>query len=469
MQRVLLNRRINHKNFTYLASTALWLFAAGSFAGPVLAQGIRDAREITAPTNKTAVQAPRSLERAFDYTDSDTSDAVQTIEPSGSIKEAQISSFSLDSLGIYSEENGGFSASIWQGSHYTRLISLLRQLEAQPPASPSLRLMLATLLLSSTTPPDTETNNNAFFTARMNALFALGEMNGTAQLLARVPKGAKSEATDRLDFTAHLLKGDSAYVCGHINEALASYNSKTLFWQKISLFCLAQEKNAAKLQLAFDALNEQSIALDPAYMEMLETIAGVREKTALRLKEPVAVEDAAIAAISKQDVLPKNYSTVNSLGAYKPSPLQSWLTKQLSEETAQSFDFDDFIKELYKKSDKPLPAAQANRIAYRAYIILKALGYENIQASGNTYPNSVFVAGGQWLGSPLKQAELQQALSAQKSGESLLLTAILAGQIKDIATTDDTTIALIIHSLAANNRNTTARSVAAEALSALIP
>lgn len=160
-----------------LLCTAAALVVAASAAS---AQGIKDLRRVSPielmPGGNTTGDVPAEMPPYLRYKapEEETIEAAEdeeelpvTLPADASITVTPATNISLDTLGVYDQRSGGVDFNVWDGSDHTRVKTLLVNLPQTIP-SPSVRKLVARLLLSSTRPPESLNIQQNVFVPRIN-------------------------------------------------------------------------------------------------------------------------------------------------------------------------------------------------------------------------------------------------------------------------------------------------------------
>lgn len=468
-----------------------WLAAAGLLALaaiPASAQGIKDLRTL-APAELMPGQngANGTVSAAMPENEgANLLDAEITVAPASNI--------SLDTLGVYDASNGGVAFDVWKGSSHAHVRSLLEN-QPQSIPSPTVRQLLTKLLLSGTRPPQSENIRQNIFTQRIETLMRLDELPQVQRLLERVPHDLRGEGIARMEYTAHLLQGDADWVCSNIATALTQHGGEDVYWQKLSIFCNARKKDEAKVMLALDLLNEQQMSINPGFVALVEVMTGRSKSLSQRFSAPLAVEDAAMIALSGQNAFPEGYVQSAPLpiarlvqqnkafpeaarqeasqriaavvAAEKPSgeraEMQEWFDRQFSQQIEKPYAYERMINDMREKGGT---GQMDHRRAYRYHALLEALGFQLTAAE--PWKNAAYKdASTRTYISPALRAEMLKAAAGGQKGEAILLVAMTAGQANSLAEADDATLADIARALRQMGYAEEARAFAAEAMAAL--
>ena len=425
--------------------------------------------------------------------------------PDATISVSSVSHISLDTLGIYDEKTGGMPFTVWNNTSYSRVFSLMGSLPDALP-SPTLRSLLGRLLLSRTQPPASSNIQQNVFLPRVEALFATDNVEQAQQLVDMVPHNLLNEPIVRAQYTAHLLSGDTGWVCGHIGSALTEYASDDAHWQKLSVFCQAHAGKLAEVQLALGALEEQGKPLDPAFAKMAETLAGSTEKFETKFAAPVALSDAAMLAIAGLDGFPEGYMQTAPLpiarlvagnkkfadylideasnrlkaaqaiesaeSSGKDGALQKWYALQFARPTTSGqIVFSRLLGEMETQIDRTVERPegfspsekQKTRRAFRLYSILSALGFD-VDMTGVDLGQAGVETGKELMISPVLRTELAKASAEGRLGEAVLLMAVAGGQADSMAALNDTSVQALIGALTSLGLRDDAVKLAAESM-----
>lgn len=414
----------------------------------------------------------------------------------GAISVTPAMSISLDTLGLYDEKSGGVGFAVWEGSDHARVKFLLGKIPETIP-SPTVRRLLAKLLLSTTRPPKSVTIQQNVFRERMQTLLHIDELAQAQRLLEMIPQDLRTPETARLEFTTHLLKGETDWICDRIGGALEQYAGKSVQWQKYAVFCLAREGKEAEAQLRLDLLAEQQAELDAGFLALMDVMLGRGGALASRFSTPLSLDDAAMIAVSGTDAFPEGYldaaplpvvrlvkdnpqfssdlrekadkRLAAAIALEKPlrhrAELRDWLRQQFAQAPEKPFDVDKAFAQLQAKG-KSAGEPRDTRRAYRLYTMLQALDFSDLRA-GVPWDVATFRDSGRIHVSPALRSEMAGAVGQELTGEAILLLAIAAGQVNDLAEVDDASIADMVQALMQLGYHADAQALAAEAMSAL--
>lgn len=513
----------SNKRFYTCAAVALMCFAV-----PATAQGIKDFRKVSpielmpsAENNAPKPTVPTTLQELQEpsFSDDEQMDAaystpaeeitpdeekiteVQKPEPVTIPADTAISvmpatNISLDTLGIYNAKSGGLAFDVWDGTDYARARDLLAHLPQTIP-TPAVRQLVARLLLTSARPPQSDNIQQNIFAQRIEALMHIDEVEQAQRLVEMVPQNLRTESIAQMEYTAHLLKGDSDWVCSNIGTALQQFSAKGAFWQKLSIYCHAKAGEAAKAQLTIDMLSEQQVDVGAGFLALMDVMLGRSKKVTTRFAAPLSLSDAALIAVSGQAAFPENYLdsaplpiarlvaeneaypnavreaaskrlrraiAVEELASNRED-MREWFGEQFDEPADDAVNFDRLVKDMQsegKKSAEPLASRRQNRL----YSLLQALGFGDITVA-TPWDKPTFKDAGRVYVAPQLRGALAHAVDSEKTAESILLLAIAVGQVDDLGEVDDASIADMVQALMQLGFEAEAKALAAEAMTAL--
>lgn len=459
-------------------------------AMPAAAQGVKGQRSLSPATEQPAIERHASAARDIGTPGIDMGSGASDI----AVTPAK--AISLDTLGIYDEKSGGLAFDVWEGSGHDRVKLLLESLPHTIP-SPTVRQLLARLLLSTTRPPESETIQQNVFRQRVETLLHIDEASQAVRLLEMVPQESRNAPIAELEFTAHLLKGDADWVCSRIGDALAKYSGKSPQWQKYSIYCLARAGDEARAQLALDVMAEQKARLDDGFLALVDVMLGRADKVSPRFSAPLRLDDAAMIALSGKDAFPEGYLDTAPLpivrlvkdnaafsqpiraqaekrlagaiaaekASQERSAMRTWFAAQFATSPESPFYFDQAEKEMRARGGKADETRDLRR-RYRFYTLLQALTFSDLRASVQ-WDKATFRDSGRLHVSPILRSEMASAVDKELRGESILLLAIAAAQVDDLADIDDASIADMVQALVQLGYSAEAQALAAEAMTAL--
>ncbi|MBT5187970.1 MAG: hypothetical protein HOH19_12080 [Kordiimonadaceae bacterium] len=183
-------------------------------------------------------------------------------------------------FGILSEDDGGFSKSIWSRSTYDKIASLLEVLKL-PIKSPAMDDISKKLLLSLAAAPTgktdaplevTEINRvseliptngydeealTKFINLRVSKLIERGNLSDVVSFIQNMSE--QQLEINKRNAEILMLGGDIIGACQMTDLAKSSeIETDAIFWQKMQTFCLVLEADNTGAQIALDLLNENS-------------------------------------------------------------------------------------------------------------------------------------------------------------------------------------------------------------------
>lgn len=466
-------------------------------ASTVQAQGVKNRRhdpielmpaDPTAPDMAVPPMLLQEGEAVKEAVDQQAPPTEVAVPSDSAISVMPVSHVSLDTLGLYDNKTGGVDFNAWQGTDHARAKILLNN---QPDAIPSrvIRGLQSRLLLSSTRPPASENIQQHILVERVHALLRLGEASQAVRLLELVPQGQMTEGLSKLHFTAQLLAGNADWVCAHIGQALAEYDSAAMDWQQLSIFCLARAEKAVEMQLAIDLLHEQQQPPGEPLEQLYAVMAGKREKADARLQAPISLDIAAMVALAGVDIFPENYMKTAPIAIARLVATQSLFVEyrqadakrrleQLNANEPEDTDMAAVLHNVFtrdavvdvlavarklqsKSGGKGDNAAQRLRLAMMSEALER-----DVSATAQPW-NAKTVETTRKAVSPATFAHVENAIAQGQLAEAMLLLGATAGLAQNLAELDDNTLARMVAILQSLGFETEARALAAEAVISL--
>lgn len=165
-------------------------------------------------------------------------------------------------------------ASLWSGSARAEVSGLVRDL---PPRlkSPALHDLVRRVLAVGAPPPPGPAVPPGFAEGRADALFAMGDPELAANLLAAIPKTQRNEAADLLLLDAALLGSDRALACTVARDRAGRSDDMT--FAKTAAFCEALTGDRGRAEFAA-ALVAERAPDDAAFFQLLDLATGAASK-----------------------------------------------------------------------------------------------------------------------------------------------------------------------------------------------
>jgi hypothetical protein len=176
----------------------------------------------------------------------------------------------VDAIGLAGPAEGGFEQDLWAGSDGELILTLLDRL---PVASenPPLR-DLARRLLMTGAPVGGLAEPGSVLGARAERLLAMGDLDGAAALLDRVPATNEDSEVTRLAVQAALLRDDRDAACSR--AAGVAPGSDAAFWAKVTIWCRLADGDPEGARLGLALLRDQGQTDDATFFALVEAIAN---------------------------------------------------------------------------------------------------------------------------------------------------------------------------------------------------
>jgi hypothetical protein len=193
----------------------------------------------------------------------------------------------IDAIGLAGPAQGGFDQSLWTGSDGELILTLLRDLPVVT-ENPPLRALTRRLLMTGA-PVQGLIEPGSLLGARAERLLAMGDLEGAAALLDRVPPTEGDSEIARLMVRAALLRGDQEVACRRAADIAPS--SSAAFWAKVTVYCRLADGDVEGAMLALALLRDQGQTDDAAFFSLVEAIAaGAPAAVQLGPDEPSALQ-----------------------------------------------------------------------------------------------------------------------------------------------------------------------------------
>ncbi|MDH3335506.1 MAG: hypothetical protein OEL50_02570 [Rhodospirillaceae bacterium] len=230
--------------------------------------------ELTPPTAADGNETPQPLNEA------PNTQETQSITPT-EVKIENLSGINLDTIGVLTPEEGGFSRDLWYGMDRQELESLLVKLSVTT-SSPATRDIMRRLLLTGADVPEGE--NGKLVTIRAKLLADMGDFVGVAKLMDSLPGMVTHKELLRIEVDTRLLTGDNARACELAQLYMADESSS--YWQKVFIFCQALSGQHDAAALGVSLLNEMG-ARDNVFYTLIDHLAvGGKVPTIDSLSDP---------------------------------------------------------------------------------------------------------------------------------------------------------------------------------------
>ena len=298
-----------------------------------------------------------------------------------SVQVDKLATIDPDSGGTLAPENGGLPGTLWQGTDWEPVRSLVEALPVETP-SPVMRGLMRRLLLTQAVPPGGNRQPGEFATLRARQLIAMGEVNAANDLLATIPGRDVNEALAMTETDARFLLNDNARACTLAGAMIG--NSTAEYWLKAFTFCQQLSGEKAKAAVGLDLLREMG-STDKAFFSLANDVAAGKPGKLASLADPSPLH-LAMARVAK-DELPKDSLKTRSpaiLRAIATNPYAGVDTRLEASERAEAagaipvdalrqayagapFTNDELANPLTKSESKG--GAQARALLYRASMV----------------------------------------------------------------------------------------------------
>lgn len=245
----------------------------------------------TAGSAGYAVAQPLSLKRAQPEVQRPTTPvgdkAVQGVQPSKTvplrpfdtrgITVNSLDAVNAEAVGLIGYAEGGFAASLWQGTGWSLVESLMPRLP-EISRSPVMRSLSSRLLLSRGVVPEDKPEEANFIQMRVDRLVAMGDVENALALIKVVPEARRDELYARTEADTLFLADRRTEACTKANGAVARFQD--VYWRQAQAFCLALKGQHARAALMSDLLRERDTDTPPVFYAAIERLGGLETATA---------------------------------------------------------------------------------------------------------------------------------------------------------------------------------------------
>ena len=192
--------------------------------------------------------------------------------PPERIQVQTLASVNPNEAGLIDDQHGALGAGMWGGTSLGLIARGLPLLPNQP-AWRTLRSLELRLLESPASLPEGKQDGEPVLALRAGKLAAMGAMDATAQLLARMPSPQLTPTLRRLQVDSALLSGDTAGACAQepaLHAALPGDN----YAQQVQVFCQFLAGKNSDASLGIDLLRDQKLR-DPAFFAAADALSGL--------------------------------------------------------------------------------------------------------------------------------------------------------------------------------------------------
>ena len=276
--------------------------------------------------------------------------AVEPLPPSGpaplilpKVDVQTLSEIDPDSVGVLDDAQGGLGIDMWRGADRAAIARLLPLLPHRA-GSPTVRDLLRRLLLTRATAPraapapngaggtaapngakaptasNGRTDTPRLLGLRIEALFAIGDLDGALKLFRLVEADRAGEPLVRDEVEALFFNNDNAGACKEVRERAQSFTG--VYWLQASAYCLALGGDTGKAGLVTELLGERKSEVNPAFFALMDAIGGVRTATVASLADPLALHMSMMRAANLRlpdDILRSGRPAVLRAAALSPN------------------------------------------------------------------------------------------------------------------------------------------------------
>lgn len=211
------------------------------------------------------------------------------MSPSGEAGPVEIQTLQAvdaDSVGVIDDKDGGLGVDMWGGAdrnYIGRVVALL----PRNVSSPTMRDLMRRLLLTRAMAPPRVAPGPGLLPLRVDALFALGDLEAAMSLIASAPIAPLDEHLLRTEVESRFFQQDTTGACGQVRGAAQDY--KDAYWQQAMAYCLALAGKTAEAALLSDILAERSSAVHPAFFAAMDRLSGAPPPDVESLTSPSAL------------------------------------------------------------------------------------------------------------------------------------------------------------------------------------
>ncbi len=164
-----------------------------------------------------------------------------------SIEMGELGSASAYDPGTLSAVDGGLGSGLWSGTEATTAVRLIKNVPSDF-NHPLARTLTRSALLSAGATP-TGSDQDAFQTARLDAIIRIADMAAAQDIIARTPSFASDQ---QLDADLALTAGDITRACS-ISDQITQARSES-YWMKLRAFCHVERGETAAAEITLDLL-----------------------------------------------------------------------------------------------------------------------------------------------------------------------------------------------------------------------
>jgi hypothetical protein len=229
-----------------------------------------------------------------------------------------------DSVGILTEEQGGFGFNMWEGTNRSLVEKLLTKLPVNS-SSRTIRALMRRLLLSvaksptkiaaidkalsspvSPLPANGMEADGKLLIMRIERLSAMGDISAVYNLLKVAPNRATDPILLKHEADVLFLSNDNSRACDLVLRQIS--NLEVSYWQKASIYCQALSGNHDQANLGANLLREIG-EQDEVFFGLINSLTGIEEYTITSLSNPTPLHFSMIRAAKIK--LPKDITSSN--------------------------------------------------------------------------------------------------------------------------------------------------------------
>lgn len=211
----------------------------------------------------------------------------------GSVVVGRVAAIDPSSVGLLTEEDGGFGFDMWAGSDRALVEALVPRLPVRT-LSPVMQDLTRRLLLSEARVPAGAPMASSLLELRVERLGASGRTDLVRDLLRLGPSRLQDASLARAEVDSMLLSGNHAGACANI-EALLRVDDDP-YWLKGLTFCKALNGESAAVHLGVSLLREGDGDGDDAFFELVESLVGETNSAPDGLIDPSPLHLAMLRA-----------------------------------------------------------------------------------------------------------------------------------------------------------------------------
>jgi len=277
----------------------------------------------------------------------ESSSKIRSIVQGGNVVVGQLATIDPSSVGLLTEEDGGFGTDMWTGSSRAFIEGLLPRLPVQT-LSPVMQDLTRRLLLSEARVPVGAPIAPSLLGLRVERLSASGQTDLVTDLLRLAPSRLQDIALARAEVESMLLSENHAGACTNIEALLR--DSDDPYWLKGLTFCKALSGENAAAQLGVSLLQEQGGGGDVSFFELIASLVGDSKNAPSSLIDPSPLHLAMLRAARldvPDDAVPGARPAI--LRSIATSPNAPLATRLLAAERAEAAGAlsSDALAEIY--------------------------------------------------------------------------------------------------------------------------